>query len=135
MDLPQLCSSTGLALIRPTTDPCVRISKATFPPLEAVYRGRQEEEINYARYNRFDTVGGRTLYLSASAQTAFAEVLAPFRVQISKLGRLAKEAHSLGVSTDELLELVQRDWLEQGHMATGLVPLSWREERSFRFSL
>lgn len=124
-----ICSSTGLALIPPTTDPCVRISRNSYPPLEAIYRGRQEEAINYASYHRFDTIGGRTLYLSASTQTAFAEVLAPLRVQISKLGGLAKDAHSLGLTTEEFLELIQKEWLAQGHMATGLVPVSWREER------
>ena len=84
-----------------------RIFKQVYDPLRVPSGG--------LRLGRFDDPFGEfgVLYASSSPETARAEALAPMVPSIPQY----------------LLETIETEWAERGHMRPGLVPRSWYEER------
>ena len=80
-------------------------------------------------WGRFDTFGGRTIYLGASQDVAYSEVLSPAKRNLNGVDPLAKDAAALNMSLKDFIELVSKDWAEAHHMKPGHVATQWRLER------
>jgi hypothetical protein len=76
----RICTKTGLALTSGTGSP-FRIARQSYGPLAPKAREPGDDVRGWSRY---DTVG-RTLYASADKLTAYMELLAPFRTEVTPL--------------------------------------------------
>lgn len=119
------CSTTGLRLVPELGETTFRIAKPKFGALSA-----PERTIRTARkrWGRYDSLG-HTLYLAREAETAFAEVLSPFKRQLAAIDPLEKDAADLGMTRSEFLEDVSAEWDEKQFMGMGAVPQQWRVDR------
>lgn len=80
-------------------------------------------------WGRFDTRGGRTAYFAESRKCALSEVLAYFRRNIGTIDPLLKDAEFLGLTDNQLIDLVNAEWMERNHMMPGYLAAGWRFER------
>lgn len=80
-------------------------------------------------WGRYDAPG-HTLYVAEGEETAYAEVLAPFKRQLGASDPLEADAAALGLTRDEFLELVAEEWSERAFMGVGAIPRQWRVDRA-----
>nr|WP_161805522.1 RES domain-containing protein [Frigoribacterium sp. RIT-PI-h] len=99
--------------------------KPKFGPLSAPERTIRTARKRWGRYDS----GGKTLYLAREAETAFAEVLSPFKRQLASTDPLEKDAAELGLTRSDFLEIVSAEWNEEQFMGMGAVPQQWRVDR------
>lgn len=105
----------------------LRVARESYGPLNPVPRARDEDP---RPWSRFDTPG-RTIYATADRVTAYMELLAPYRTEISTKRRaLQPIADELDMSLEELWEDIVRDWDEQGMMKARWLPRVFREGRA-----
>lgn len=123
------CAKTGLQLVAEAGEQTFRITKPIYGPLSAPTRSLPQEDDNDP-HGRYDASPGRTLYVAQLLDTAFAEVLSPFKRELGAVDPIAKDAAALGMTRDEYLESVQADWDERGFMKMGAIPKKWRDDRS-----
>jgi len=119
------CTATGLRLVPELGETTYRIAKPRYGALSAPERTARSAR---KRWGRYDSLG-RTLYLAREAESAFAEVLSPFKRQLGALDPLESDAAALGLTRSELLELVAEEWGEAQFMGMGAVPQQWRVDR------
>jgi hypothetical protein len=119
------CRLTGLRLVPELGERTFRVAKPRYGALSAPERTARNAR---KRWGRYDSLG-RTLYLAHEAETAFAEVLSPFKRQVSTRDPLEADATALGLTRDEFLEAVAAEWQESQFMGIGAVPQQWRADR------
>lgn len=118
------CTTTGLRLVSDQEGRYYRIAKTTYGPTSAPVRA----EGDAATWNRFDSPGA-TLYVAAEQETAFAEVLSPFKRQLGDDDPLQADADAVGMTREEFIEEVASQWREQDFQGVGAIPGEWRLER------
>lgn len=128
----RICAKTGLAL---TAGPvrAFRIARESYGPLDP--RPRTSESLSPGEgdssgWSRYDTVG-RTIYASEDRLTAYMELLAPFRTEVTQERRaLQPVADFMGVPLEDLWRDVVAEWDEQGTMRASWLPRVFREGRA-----
>lgn len=122
----RICQKTGLAL---TSGPvsAVRVARESYGPLNPPPRFVRDDVSSWSRY---DTVG-RTVYASADPQTAYMELLAPYRTDINRERRaLQSVADFMEVPLDDLWRDIVEEWDRQGTMKASWLPRVFREGRA-----
>jgi len=117
-------SATGVQLLPAPAPVTHRITRSSRGPLDPPLRGGAPD----ASWSRYD-VAGRTVYLAATAECAYAEVLAYTKRRLGQQDPLTKDAAAVGLSVAEFSGLVGAEWSERQHMGVGHLPSSWRIER------
>lgn len=120
------CEKTGLRLI---SDPGVysyHVGKSLYPSLSAATRETGTKSRD--GWNRYDTPG-QTFYVAETRESAYAEVLAPFKRVNGLADPLAKDAASMDMTLEEFVEEVAREWSERDFMGLGAIPSAWRYDR------
>lgn len=121
------CATTGLRLIAAAAgDIGYRIAKEKYPVISAPER---TADVHRNEWSRYDTLG-RTLYVAENRETAYAEVLSPFKRVLGAHDALAADAASLGMSVSDFVEAIAREWAERDFMGLGAIPAAWRYSRS-----
>lgn len=121
------CEKTGLALTRAPATPIYRIAKSSYGPLNP--QVREVEQADRSGWSRYDVPGHRTVYGGAPVEAAYAESIAWARDGISGL-RQSTLFPDLGKDdVSSLLDAVEMEWEQRGHMAPGFIPAGWRTER------
>lgn len=128
-DGARICSVTGLVLVPAASETGWRIAKTSYGPLNPPLRSN-DPDADPASWGRFDTRGGRTVYLAATRECAFAEVLAYQRRKLGERDSLAKDAAFLGLEVADLVATVEHEWQDRGHPPPGHVGKGWRTERA-----
>lgn len=128
-DGARICSRTGLVLSPGRDHGAWRIAKTSYGALRPPPRS-VDPAADPASWGRFDTRGGSTLYMAATRECAFAEVLAYHQRQLGERDLLAKDATFLGVDVTELAGMVDREWQDRGYMRPGHLAKGWRTERA-----
>jgi hypothetical protein len=119
------CTKTGLRLIRVEGDRMFRVAIDRYGALSAVERFEGGDR---TEWGRFDSPGF-TVYTAQERETAYAEVLAPFKRQLGAVDPLETDASALGMTRNEFLEEVASQWSDRSFMGLGAVPASWRYTR------
>lgn len=120
------CEKTGLHLI---SDPGIysyHVGKTEYPPVSAVTREEGAESRD--GWNRYD-VPGQTFYVAETRESAYAEVLQPFKRANGLADPLAKDAAAMDMTIEEFIEEVAREWSERDFMGLGAIPAVWRYDR------
>jgi hypothetical protein len=120
------CEKTGLHLV---SDPGIysfHVGKTEYPPLSAISREANPDSRD--GWNRYD-VPGQTLYVAETRESAYAEVLVPFKRANGSSDPLAKDAEAMGMTLEEFVEEVSREWSERDFMGLGAIPAGWRYDR------
>jgi hypothetical protein len=120
------CETTGLRLI---ADPGVygyHVGKSEYPALSAASRDAAAK--SRTAWNRYD-VPGQTFYIAETRECAYAEVLSPFKRANGASDPLAGDAAFLGMTLEEYVEEVTREWSERDLMGLGAIPAGWRYDR------
>jgi hypothetical protein len=107
----------------------VRIAKPKYGAISAPERPVRPARSARSQWGRYDSPG-RTLYVASDLETAFAEVLSPFKRQLGATDPLEADAAALGITRAELLEIISAEWTERGFMGMGAIPRQWRTDRS-----
>jgi hypothetical protein len=105
------------------------LAKASYGRLNPPARPA-DRDADPAAWGRFDIRGGRTVYLAATGECAFAEVLAHQRRKLGERDSLTKDASFLGIEVADLVAAVEREWHERGHLPPGHIGKGWRTERA-----
>lgn len=121
------CSLTGLRLIANSGAYSYHVSKNEYPPLSAITR--EPGATSRVGWNRYDVPDRETFYVAETRESAYAEVLAPFKRANGSVDPLAKDARALGMALEEFVEEVAREWSEQDFMGLGAIPAGWRYDR------
>ncbi|TFV98770.1 hypothetical protein [Orlajensenia leifsoniae] len=121
----RICTETGLRLMPCTGDSGFRVSKSRYPPISAPVRTADEHRDGWGRYDTF----GSTLYVAETIECAFSEVLAGFRRKVGTADPLAADAEAVGMTVEEFVRDVSREWSERGFMSKGALPALWRDVR------
>jgi hypothetical protein len=121
----RVCARTGLRLIADREEQCFRVAKTGYGPTSAPERATSD---NPSLWSRYDSPG-RTLYVAGDQETAYAEVLSPFKRQLGSTDPLQADAEALGLTRDEFLEEVAGQWRERAFHGLGAVPGEWRLDR------
>lgn len=127
-----LCPKTGLYLVSAQGQRAYRVAKDTYVRRDGVLGVRSNTIVGSIggdvldTRGRFDTLG-RTVYFADSPETAFAEVLAPFR---RERAALAPDAAAAGMDLDEYVEAVTTEAEARGMDAPWAVGGDWQMERS-----
>lgn len=125
----RVCASTGLVLLPSDGLRVWRVAKVAYGPLGPLPRP-VDPHGDPASWGRFDTRGGRALYVAATRECAYAEVLAYLRRWLGQADSLAKDAAFLGLTQGELAAIIEEEWTGRGHMRPGHLPEGWRVERA-----
>src|SRR3954468_10827725 len=99
------CTKTGLQLLPVRDKRMYRIAETEFGAVSAPERIDGNDR---SRWGRFD-VPGRTIYTAGSLDTAFAEVLSPYKRRLGEADPLAADARALGLTSSAFLEMVAAD--------------------------
>lgn len=118
----------GLGIIRPGGLRVYRVASSSWGPLNPPARPASLSEVDRS-WARFDVPGGQTVYAGETPAVSLAEVLAYFRLPIGKRSTLEKDAHFLGLTDEELAQIVDEEWRAQGNMPPGHIARSWRATR------
>lgn len=120
------CPATGLRIIHAGLSG-YRIATREWGPLNPRprYAAPGATRSDWSRYD----VPGTTIYLAETEQIAFAEMLAPYARLLGSNDSLRKDAHSLGMTIEDFIAEVSREWDEQAFMQQGHLPGSWRTRR------
>lgn len=128
------CSRSGLWLVPERGEQTFRVGKRKYGALSAPERQDGSTGAGRAQWSRYDSLG-KTLYVAADLETAFAEVLSPFKRQLGIIDPLEVDAAALGLTRNDLLEILSVEWSEADFMGVGAVPQQWRADRAiFRIS-
>lgn len=119
------CATTGLRLVSFPGTHGYHVAKTAYPALSAASRDAASPRSEWGRYD----VLGETFYLAETREGAYAEVLAPFKRANGSTDPLAKDAAALGMTLEEFVEEVARDWADRDFMGLGAVPAGWRYDR------
>ncbi|MGP5640933.1 hypothetical protein ACTXPS_16010 [Brachybacterium tyrofermentans] len=121
----RICSRTGLALVASPVS-ALRIARESYGPLDPVARASNSGPEAWSRYD----TPGRTIYACADRVTAYMELLAPYRTDVSRERRaLQPIADALGKNLDELWRDIVAEWDETGSMKASWLPRTFREGR------
>ena len=87
-------------------------------------------DIHRQDWGRFDVLG-ETFYVAQNIETAYAEVLAGFKLPNGANDPLQEIADMLGVDRAEAVAWITEDWelIEPDFQSMGAIPASWRESR------
>jgi len=123
-----VCARTGL-LLRPAARQTIwRVAKISYGALGPLQRVEGEDRQEWGRY---DVAGHRTAYGASPREATYGEALASQRLKFTHSAptwqELFDDPPPPGV--DSLLEAVERDWEEFGHMPPGTVAAGWRHDR------
>lgn len=122
----RICTKTGLALVAGPVS-ALRIARESYGPLNPRPRAAAEHPDAWSRY---DTIG-RTIYACADRQTAYMELLAPYRTEIHEQRRaLQPTADAMGMALDDLWRDIVTEWDEGGMMNASWLPRHFREGRT-----
>lgn len=126
----RVCSETGLELSEGPAAGTYRIARSSYGALAPVERQPEPDgSLDGDGWSRFDTVG-HTLYSADDRVTAYMELLAPYRTEISGQRRaLQKDADAMGVPLDAYWAMVVEDWDQAGTMKARWLPRVWRDGR------
>ncbi|WP_404473448.1 hypothetical protein [Microbacterium aerolatum] len=127
MTSTRTCQLTGLRLIADPGTYGYHVGKTEYPPLSAIAREAGAGSRN--GWNRYDAAGYQTFYVAETREAAYAEVLAPFKRANGSADPLAKDAEALGMTLEEFVEEVAREWSERDFMGLGAIPSGWRYDR------
>ncbi|ROS28306.1 hypothetical protein EDF22_0028 [Rathayibacter sp. PhB127] len=127
MTAARTCSVTGLRLVSDPGAQGYHVGKRVHPPLsgaprDAAARSRHE-------WGRYDVLG-QTFYLAETRSAAYAEVLSGFKRANGIDDALARDADYAGVTLEEYVEEIAREWSERDFMGLGAVPAGWRYDRA-----
>lgn len=126
MTSSRTCSATGLRLI---SDPGVytyHVGKKEYPPLSAA--ARDADDTSRQAWGRYD-VPGHTFYVAENRGTAYAEVLSGFKRANGAADPLSEDAKFAGMSLEDYIEEIAREWSERDFMGLGAIPAGWRYDR------
>lgn len=126
MTINRTCERTGLRLISDPGTYNYHVGKTEYPPLSAATREAGVKSRD--SWNRYD-VPGQTFYVAETRECAYAEVLAPFKRANGSADPLKKDAESLGMTLEEFVEEIAREWSERDFMGLGAIPAGWRYDR------
>lgn len=122
----RICTDTGLAL---TASPvsALRIARESYGPLDPVPRTAGSEPSGWSRYD----TPGRTIYACADRITAYMELLAPYRTDVSSQRRaLEPIVAAMGKDVDDLWHDIVDEWDAAGTMKASWLPRAFREGRT-----
>jgi hypothetical protein len=123
--LGRTCAETGLRLV-PVDDAIgFHVAKETYPQPSAPER---TPDIHRNDWGRYDTLG-QTYYIAETAECAFAEVLAWMRRSNGSDDPLAPIAAQLGLTIEETVKAIAKDWGEADFRGVGALPATWYERR------
>lgn len=123
MRTSRTCSRTGLRLISDPHSDGYHVGKTDYPALSAA--PRSGDDGNRTAWGRYD-VPGQTFYVAETRPCAYAEVLSAFKRTLGSADPLVKDAAALGMTVEEFVEEVARDWSDRDFMGLGAVPAGWR---------
>src|SRR5690606_21907383 len=121
------CESTGLRLIASPGILGYHVGKLEYPALSAA--PRDLEASAPTAWNRYDVVGGQTFYIAEKPECAYAEVLSQYKRANGVADPLSKDAAFFGMTLEEYVEEIAREWSELDFMGLGAVPAGWRFDR------
>lgn len=92
--------------------------------------GVRTADIHRQDWGRFDVIG-ETFYVAQNVETAYAEVLAGFKLPNGENDSLQEIADMLGVDRAEAVAWIAEDWelIEPDFQGVGAIPTTWRESR------
>ena len=125
MTAGRLCPRTGLWLIGNSGGYGYHVAKTEYPPLSAAPRLSDQDPSGWGRYD----VIGQTYYVAESRTCAYAEVLSSFKRANGAADPLVEDAAYYGMTIEEYLEEVAREWDERNFMGLGAIPAGWRLDR------
>lgn len=121
----RICSRTGLALVAGPVS-ALRIARESYGPLNPIPRPHGESPEAWSRYD----TPGRTIYACADRVTAYMELLAPYRTDVTAERRaLQPIADAMGKDLDSLWHDIVAEWDEAGTMKASWLPRAFREGR------
>ncbi len=127
MTTTRRCESTGLRLIASPGILGYHVGKLEYPALSAA--PRDLEASAPTAWNRYDVVGGQTFYIAEKPECAYAEVLSQYKRANGVADPLSKDAAFFGMTLEEYVEEIAREWSELDFMGLGAVPAGWRFDR------
>lgn len=121
------CQATGLRLVPTGPSTGFHVGLRKFPQPSAAVR---TADIHRQDWGRFDVIGS-TFYVAEYIETAYAEVLASFKLPNGANDSLQEIADMWGVHRAEAVSWIVEDWklLEPDFRGMGAIPASWRERR------
>lgn len=121
------CPVSGLRLIPFGPSTGFHVGKAKYRQPSAAAR---TADVHRQDWGRFDILG-ETFYVAEDVETAYAEVLAVFKLPNGASDPLQEIADMLGVDRLKAVAWIAEDWarIETDFYGLGGIPASWREER------
>lgn len=121
------CKVTGLRLVPFGPSAGFHVGKSKYRQPSAAVR---TADIHRQDWGRFDVIG-ETFYVAQNVETAYAEVLAGFKLPNGANDSLQEIADMLGVDRAEAVAWITEDWelIEPDFQGVGAIPASWRESR------
>lgn len=121
------CKVTGLRLVPFGPSAGFHVGKSKYRQPSAAAR---TADIHRQDWGRFDVIG-ETFYVAQNVETAYAEVLAGFKLPNGGSDPLQEIADMWGVERAEAVAWIEEDWelLEPDFQGVGAIPTSWRETR------
>lgn len=121
------CKVSGLRLVPFGPSVGFHVGKSKYRQPSAAVR---TADIHRQDWGRFDVIG-ETYYVAQNVETAYAEVLAGFKLPNGGSDPLQEIADMWGVDRAEAVAWIEEDWemLEPDFQGIGAIPTSWRESR------
>ncbi|MER7523939.1 hypothetical protein ABTZ44_06435 [Microbacterium oxydans] len=121
------CPVSGYRLVPFGPSVGYHVGKAKYRQPSAAVR---TADVHRQDWGRFDILG-ETFYVAESVETAYAEVLAAFKLPNGANDPLQEIADMYGVPRATAIEWITEDWalIEENFQALGGIPASWREAR------
>lgn len=121
------CPVSGFQLVPFGPSVGFHVGKAKYRQPSAAMR---TADVHRQDWGRFDILG-ETFYVAENAETAYAEVLAAFKVPNGVNDPLQEIADMYGVPRAQAVEWITEDWalIEEDFRGMGGLPASWREAR------
>lgn len=126
-DKGHTCAATGLRLIPLDSAWGYHVGKPAYPQPSAAVR---TADVHRQEWGRFDILG-QTFYVAENEETAYAEVLAGFKLPNGADDPLQAIADMYGVPRETAIEWIADDWqlVEKDFRGIGALPESWRHAR------
>lgn len=104
------------------------VGKSKYPQPSAAVR---TADVHRQEWGRFDVLG-QTFYVAENEETAYAEVLAGFKLPNGADDPLQEIADMYGVPRETAIEWITEDWklIETDFEGIGALPVSWRHDRT-----
>lgn len=121
------CPVSGFRLVPFGPSVGYHIGKAKYRQPSAAVR---TADVHRQDWGRFDILG-ETFYVAENVDTAYAEVLAAFKLPNGASDPLREIAEIYGVPRNTAIEWITEDWalIEENFRGLGGIPASWREAR------